>query len=204
MLLAELLRFTQSPRMALTPRPHSENITPPGSSTQVAVLIVPFCVLLAWAMGQPLDLNFNEFEALVLFISVLLAVVVLQDGSSNYLKGLMLVITYLFISAGEGPRAGARQSSGSGPSACQAARGPAMARHRRLVICSACALHRPPASTAHSSDHAASSDCEHVVNRAAPRRLLAAQGPRAEGCCGRWGGALRRPHRKAQAQAFRT
>ncbi|KIZ06925.1 Vacuolar cation/proton exchanger 3 [Monoraphidium neglectum] len=70
-----------------------------GSSTQVAVLIIPFCVVLAWAMGQPLDLNFNEFEALVLFISVLLAVVVLQDGSANYLKGLMLVITFLFISA---------------------------------------------------------------------------------------------------------
>jgi hypothetical protein len=75
----------------------------PGSSTQVAVLIIPFCVVLAWAMGQPLDLNFNEFEALVLFISVLLAVVVLQDGSANYLKGLMLVITFLFISAGARP-----------------------------------------------------------------------------------------------------
>ncbi|KAI8466789.1 MAG: Ca2+ antiporter/cation exchanger [Monoraphidium minutum] len=71
-----------------------------GSSTQVAVLIVPFCVILAWAMGQPLDMNFNEFEAAVLFISVLLAVVVLQDGSSNYLKGLMLVITYFFVAAG--------------------------------------------------------------------------------------------------------
>ena len=42
------------------------------------MLLVPFCVLLAWAMRQPLDLNFNEFEALVLFVAVLLAVVVLQ------------------------------------------------------------------------------------------------------------------------------
>lgn len=52
-----------------------------GSSTQVGVLVVPFCVVLAWSMGQPLDLNLNEFEAAVLFISVLLAVLVLQDGS---------------------------------------------------------------------------------------------------------------------------
>jgi len=51
-------------------------------------------------MGVPLDLNFNEFEAAVLFISVLLAVVVLQDGSSNYLKGAMLVVTYMFVAAG--------------------------------------------------------------------------------------------------------
>jgi hypothetical protein len=40
---------------------------------------------------------------------VLLAVVVLQDGSSNYLKGAMLVITYLFICAG-----GCRMSAGQG------------------------------------------------------------------------------------------
>jgi hypothetical protein len=52
-----------------------------GSSTQVGVLVVPFCVVLAWVMGKPLDLNFNEFEALVLFISVLLAAVVLQVGA---------------------------------------------------------------------------------------------------------------------------
>jgi Ca2+:H+ antiporter len=65
------------------------------------VLVIPFCVLLAWAVGQPLDLNLNEFEAAVLFISVLLAVVVLQDGSANYLKGLMLVLTYAFVAAGE-------------------------------------------------------------------------------------------------------
>lgn len=44
------------------------------------MLVVPFCVVLAWMMGQPLDLNFNEFEALVLFISVLLAAVVVQVG----------------------------------------------------------------------------------------------------------------------------
>lgn len=40
--------------------------------------MVPLCVVLAWMMGQPLDLNFNEFEALVLFTSVLLAAIVVQ------------------------------------------------------------------------------------------------------------------------------
>lgn len=70
-----------------------------GSSTQVGMMVVPFCVLLAWAMGQPLDLDFNAFEAFVLFASVLLAVIVLQDGQSNYLKGVLLVLTYFFISA---------------------------------------------------------------------------------------------------------
>jgi Ca2+/H+ antiporter len=30
-----------------------------GSSTQIGVLVIPFCVILAWCLGQPLDLNFN-------------------------------------------------------------------------------------------------------------------------------------------------
>jgi Ca2+:H+ antiporter len=63
-------------------------------------LVVPFCVVLAWAMGRDLDLNFNEFEALVLSISVLLATVMVQDGTSNWLKGALLVLTYVFVSAG--------------------------------------------------------------------------------------------------------
>lgn len=64
---------------------------PAGSSTQIGVLVVPFCVVLSWMMGQPLDLNFNEFEALVLFISVLLAAVVVQV--SQYPYRIFLAVT---------------------------------------------------------------------------------------------------------------
>lgn len=49
-----------------------------GSATQIGVLVVPFCVVLAWIMGRPLDLNFNEFEGLVLFVSVLLTALMVQ------------------------------------------------------------------------------------------------------------------------------
>ncbi|KAF8055733.1 cation/proton exchanger 4 [Scenedesmus sp. PABB004] len=71
-----------------------------GSSTQIGVLVIPLCVMLAWALGQPLDLNFNEFEALVLFVSVLLAAMLVQDGTSHWLKGALLILSYVFISAG--------------------------------------------------------------------------------------------------------
>ncbi|KAG2441601.1 hypothetical protein HXX76_003221 [Chlamydomonas incerta] len=70
-----------------------------GSSTQVSMMVVPFCVLLAWCMGLPLDLDFNAFESFVLFGSVLLAVLILQDGHANYLKGVLLLLTYFFIAA---------------------------------------------------------------------------------------------------------
>lgn len=71
-----------------------------GSSTQVGVLVMPFCVLLGWCMGVPLDFSFNAFEMVALFISVLLAVIVVQDGTSNWLKGAMLLITYLYMAGG--------------------------------------------------------------------------------------------------------
>ncbi|KAJ9517492.1 hypothetical protein QJQ45_025021 [Haematococcus lacustris] len=71
-----------------------------GSSTQIGVLVVPFCVVLAWMMGQPLDLNFNAFEACVYFFSVLLAAVTVIDGTANWLKGVLLLVTYVLVAAG--------------------------------------------------------------------------------------------------------
>lgn len=50
---------------------------------QVATLVVPFTVLLAWAMGQPLDLNFNAFESLILFASVIIVVVSLMVSGAH-------------------------------------------------------------------------------------------------------------------------
>ncbi|CAD7703530.1 unnamed protein product [Ostreobium quekettii] len=70
-----------------------------GSSTQVAVLVIPFCVILSWVMGEDLDLNFKEFESVALFLSVLLVIVAMNDGTSNWLKGIMLSMTYVFVSA---------------------------------------------------------------------------------------------------------
>lgn len=54
-------------------RPHAA-----GSATQVATLVVPFTVVLAWMMGRPLDLNFNAFEAFILTASVLIVVVIVM------------------------------------------------------------------------------------------------------------------------------
>eukprot|EP01023_Acetabularia_acetabulum_P004879 TRINITY_DN12049_c0_g1_i3.p1 TRINITY_DN12049_c0_g1~~TRINITY_DN12049_c0_g1_i3.p1 ORF type:complete len:534 (-),score=92.77 TRINITY_DN12049_c0_g1_i3:1291-2892(-) len=71
-----------------------------GSATQISVLVVPLCVVIGWIMGRPLNLDFEVFETVTLLISVLLVIVVMTDGSSNWLKGIILVIMYVFISAG--------------------------------------------------------------------------------------------------------
>jgi len=36
-----------------------------GSSTQIALFVVPVMVLLGWAIGQPLDLMFGTFETVI-------------------------------------------------------------------------------------------------------------------------------------------
>lgn len=112
-----------------------------GSSTQVGVLVVPFCVVLAWMMGQPLDLNFNEFEALVLFISVLLAAVVVQVSLRYALMPscacLAAVVTLHFW------------SSFVAPLACIVAAAGGCLGHRQAVLLTHMLLHCECQATEH-------------------------------------------------------
>ncbi|KVH93161.1 Sodium/calcium exchanger membrane region [Cynara cardunculus var. scolymus] len=70
-----------------------------GSSTQISMFGIPFCVVVAWIIGRPLDLNFQLFETATLFMTVLVVAFMLQEGTSNYFKGLMLLFCYLIVGA---------------------------------------------------------------------------------------------------------
>ncbi|CAN6485660.1 unnamed protein product [Victoria cruziana] len=70
-----------------------------GSSTQISMFVIPFCVVIGWCMGQPMDLNFQIFETATLFMTVLVVAFMLQEGTSNYFKGLMLLLCYFIVSA---------------------------------------------------------------------------------------------------------
>ncbi|XP_010112892.2 vacuolar cation/proton exchanger 5 isoform X1 [Morus notabilis] len=70
-----------------------------GSSTQIAMFGIPFCVVVGWMMGRPMDLNFQLFETATLFITVLVVAFMVQEGTSNYFKGLMLVLCYIIVAA---------------------------------------------------------------------------------------------------------
>ncbi|KAI3463176.1 hypothetical protein Pfo_019839 [Paulownia fortunei] len=70
-----------------------------GSSTQISMFLIPFCVIFGWVMGKPMDLNFQLFETATLFITVLVVAFMLQEGQSNYFKGLMLILCYLIVAA---------------------------------------------------------------------------------------------------------
>lgn len=68
-----------------------------GSSCQMALLVTPFTVLVGWAYGVEMTLDFHIFQLAVLLLAVFLAVTVLQTGSSNWLQGVMLLVTYLVL-----------------------------------------------------------------------------------------------------------
>lgn len=68
-----------------------------GSSIQIACLVVPLLVIVGWIVDQPLTLHFHNFETIVLFVSVLLVNLLIMDGKSNYMEGLMLLTLYVVI-----------------------------------------------------------------------------------------------------------
>ncbi|KAK4727908.1 hypothetical protein R3W88_032825 [Solanum pinnatisectum] len=70
-----------------------------GSSTQTAMFGIPFCVVVGWIIGSPMNLDFQMFETATLFMTVLVVAFMLQDGTSNYFKGLMLLFCYLIVAA---------------------------------------------------------------------------------------------------------
>ncbi|CAI5533555.1 unnamed protein product [Closterium sp. Naga37s-1] len=65
----------------------------------VAFISFPFCVVVGWAMGVPMDLIFHLFETATLYMTVLVIAALLQEGESSYFKGIMLVLSYLIDAA---------------------------------------------------------------------------------------------------------
>lgn len=68
-----------------------------GSSIQISALVIPLLVIVGWIVGQPLTLHFKNFETILLFVSVLLVSLLIMDGKTNYMEGLMLTTLYLVI-----------------------------------------------------------------------------------------------------------
>ncbi|KAI3993435.1 hypothetical protein MKX01_002448 [Papaver californicum] len=70
-----------------------------GSATQISMFVVPLTVILAWTLGIEMDLDFNLLETGCLGFSILITAFTLQDGTSHYMKGLVLMLCYIVIGA---------------------------------------------------------------------------------------------------------
>jgi Ca2+:H+ antiporter len=68
-----------------------------GSSIQTALLNTPVIILVGWALGKDMSLNFEVFDAAMLILAVIVVSSFLKDGKSDYLEGMLSVFVYLLI-----------------------------------------------------------------------------------------------------------
>ncbi|OAL03276.1 hypothetical protein IQ06DRAFT_269004 [Phaeosphaeriaceae sp. SRC1lsM3a] len=96
-----------------------------GASIQTALLNAPLVVLVGWGIGVDMSYAFSIFDAAALVLAVLVVGSFLRDGKSNYLEGMLCVMTYIIIAIcafffpnpvihGGGASAGGETSSGGG------------------------------------------------------------------------------------------
>jgi Ca2+:H+ antiporter len=71
-----------------------------GSTIQTAMFNTPLVVLVGWAVGRDLDLEFELFNMIVLVLSILVVGSFTKDQKSNYLEGSMCLIVYVLIAIG--------------------------------------------------------------------------------------------------------
>jgi Ca2+:H+ antiporter len=69
-----------------------------GSSAQIALFAAPMLVLVSFFVGpHPMSLVFNGFELSALFLAILIANHVTQDGESTWYEGIQLLATYAVL-----------------------------------------------------------------------------------------------------------
>ena len=71
-----------------------------GSATQIAMFVAPFLVLMSLMFTHPMNLIFTTFELITIVLSVFIANLVTQDGESNWLEGLQLLLAYAIMAVG--------------------------------------------------------------------------------------------------------
>jgi len=68
-----------------------------GSATQIVMFVAPVLVLSSIFFGHPMSLVFNIFELISIVLAVLIVNFVVEDGESNWLEGLQLMMAYAII-----------------------------------------------------------------------------------------------------------
>ncbi|MEK6967885.1 MAG: calcium/proton exchanger [Nanoarchaeota archaeon] len=68
-----------------------------GSSTQIAMFVVPVLVFVSMLMGNPLTLVFPLFHILAVLFAVMIVNYLSSDGRCNWLEGVQLLSVYFII-----------------------------------------------------------------------------------------------------------
>lgn len=65
-----------------------------GSTTQIAMFVVPVLVFTSYFFETPMNLIFTTFELVSVIIAVFMVKSIIEDGKSNWFEGLQLIGTY--------------------------------------------------------------------------------------------------------------
>lgn len=65
-------------------------------SISTALFNAPLVVLVGWALGKPMDLNFEIVMIVLLVLSILVVGMFLRDQESNWLEGSLLVVSNVY------------------------------------------------------------------------------------------------------------
>ena len=71
-----------------------------GSSTQIALFVIPLMVVVGWllpGLDNDMTLDFPPFETTVTMLSVIIVAFQVQVGEVTYLSGFVLVVAYVII-----------------------------------------------------------------------------------------------------------
>lgn len=68
-----------------------------GSATQIALFLTPLLVFTGLIVHNEMNLYFSAFELVAIVVAVLITIVVIQDGESNWLEGAQLLSAYAII-----------------------------------------------------------------------------------------------------------
>ncbi len=71
-----------------------------GSSTQIALFVVPVTVIWGWFSNKPMTLNFPVYEISLYILSIFTVSICLGTGKSNWLLGSVLITTYIMLAIG--------------------------------------------------------------------------------------------------------
>ena len=68
-----------------------------GSSLQIALFVAPVLMFVSHAFSKPLDLIFTTFEVVSVVLAAVVVNLVVSDGESNWMEGVLLVAVYIII-----------------------------------------------------------------------------------------------------------
>lgn len=65
-----------------------------SSTLQIVLFVAPILVLAGLILGQPMNLDFNKFDLVAVTLAVIITNSISNDGQSNWLEGVLLLIAY--------------------------------------------------------------------------------------------------------------